>query len=406
MCVAEERAADRWRRACRGASGPRRDGCARALSRRAGGSRAMFSCSRVRSASARPRLRAPSSAPFLPGQEVPSPSFTLVQSLRGQGLDIVHFDFYRLESEAELFELGWEDAVGRGRALVIVEWPELLHGVLPDDRLEITLTHGKGEGERQRAARSPWPMGEQARRRKRAHDDAGRAHRRIFSPPAAGRARAVAARGRRLGAPLRALDARRAQAPCSWTHRPNRARRPRVPRTDAYDALGLQRGRASRRSIAGLSSRSPGISPRAVCPRPPSMGRILRRAFCCSRISATTFSCACSRARRPGAKKNSIRGGRSSVGVPCQPPPERCLCPAARLMRCVAYDASVYQVEADLFIEWFLPAVLGRTLSEAERAGYHEAWRRRCRSPMLCRACLLCAIITRAISCGSRAARA
>jgi len=85
-------------------------------------------------------------AAFLPGQEVPSPSFTLVQGYEAKGMDIVHFDLYRLESEADLFELGWEDVVGR--ALVIVEWPELIHALLPEDRLEITLMHGKAEGER------------------------------------------------------------------------------------------------------------------------------------------------------------------------------------------------------------------------------------------------------------------
>jgi tRNA threonylcarbamoyladenosine biosynthesis protein TsaE len=84
---------------------------------------------------------------FLPGQEVPSPSFTLVQSYEAKDLDIVHFDLYRLESEKDLIELGWEDVVGR--ALVIVEWPELLKSLLPEDRLEITLALGNGEGERQ-----------------------------------------------------------------------------------------------------------------------------------------------------------------------------------------------------------------------------------------------------------------
>jgi tRNA A37 threonylcarbamoyladenosine biosynthesis protein TsaE len=39
--------------------------------------------------------------------------------------------------------------VGRARALVIVEWPELLRALLPGDRLEITLRHGRGEGERE-----------------------------------------------------------------------------------------------------------------------------------------------------------------------------------------------------------------------------------------------------------------
>jgi tRNA threonylcarbamoyladenosine biosynthesis protein TsaE len=84
---------------------------------------------------------------FLPGEEVPSPSFTLVQNYEAPGLDLVHYDLYRLESEADIFELGWEEAVGR--ALVIVEWPELLRTVLPADRLEVILSFGAEERERQ-----------------------------------------------------------------------------------------------------------------------------------------------------------------------------------------------------------------------------------------------------------------
>src|SRR5262245_9102228 len=58
----------------------------------------------------------------LPGEEVPSPSFTLVQSYETPGgLEILHFDLYRLESEKDVVELGWDDALGR--ALMIVEWP-------------------------------------------------------------------------------------------------------------------------------------------------------------------------------------------------------------------------------------------------------------------------------------------
>lgn len=84
---------------------------------------------------------------FLPGQEVPSPSFTLVQSYEAEDLEIVHFDLYRLESESDIIELGFEEAVGR--ALVIVEWPEVLRLYLPDDRLEVTLAYGAREGERE-----------------------------------------------------------------------------------------------------------------------------------------------------------------------------------------------------------------------------------------------------------------
>jgi hypothetical protein len=58
------------------------------------------------------------------------------------------------------------------------------------------------------------------------------------------------------------------------------------------------------------------------------------------------------------------------------PPPESLALPGGETYALRAYDARVYQVEADLLIEWFLPAVLGRALSEAERADYHDAWRK------------------------------
>lgn len=56
------------------------------------------------------------------------------------------------------------------------------------------------------------------------------------------------------------------------------------------------------------------------------------------------------------------------------PPPANLPLPAGETYVLRGYDPSVYQVEADLLIEWFLPAALGRALTEGERAGYHEAW--------------------------------
>jgi tRNA threonylcarbamoyladenosine biosynthesis protein TsaE len=96
-----------------------------------------------KSAFARALLRALAGDPAL---EVPSPSFTLVQTydLPG-GLEAHHFDLYRLSGPAEVAELGW-DAARDG--LVIVEWPERLGVLRPADALVLQLAQGAAEEER------------------------------------------------------------------------------------------------------------------------------------------------------------------------------------------------------------------------------------------------------------------
>jgi tRNA threonylcarbamoyladenosine biosynthesis protein TsaE len=74
-----------------------------------------------------------------PAEDVPSPTFTLVQFYLGDALQLAHFDLYRLERPDEAYEIGLDDALEDGA--VLIEWPERLQGRLPPDRLDIVLAH-------------------------------------------------------------------------------------------------------------------------------------------------------------------------------------------------------------------------------------------------------------------------
>ena len=69
--------------------------------------------------------------------EVPSPTFTLVQVYEAPAFAIHHFDLYRLERADDAVELGIEDAFAD--AVSLIEWPDRLGGLLPARRLGVTL---------------------------------------------------------------------------------------------------------------------------------------------------------------------------------------------------------------------------------------------------------------------------
>jgi len=86
-----------------------------------------------------------------PAEDVPSPTFTLVQFYVGASLALAHFDLYRLSRADEAYEIGLDEALEDGAA--IIEWPERLAGRLPTDRLDIELSIVGAAGDEVRRAR-------------------------------------------------------------------------------------------------------------------------------------------------------------------------------------------------------------------------------------------------------------
>lgn len=93
-------------------------------------------------------------------REAPSPTFALVEPYEVRpdapdGFTLWHFDLYRLEKAEDVWELGWEEALETGAALV--EWPERVAALLPEDALIVRLDPA-GAGRRARfAGGGDWP---------------------------------------------------------------------------------------------------------------------------------------------------------------------------------------------------------------------------------------------------------
>lgn len=74
---------------------------------------------------------------FMPLQEVPSPTFTLLQVYETPSFPIYHFDMYRLKTPDEAYEIGIEDAFAEGVSLI--EWPEKIGPLLPKKCISVRL---------------------------------------------------------------------------------------------------------------------------------------------------------------------------------------------------------------------------------------------------------------------------
>jgi len=81
-------------------------------------------------------------------EEVPSPTFTLVEiyEFSERAPAVWHLDLYRLSKAEEVYELGFEEALGG--AILLIEWPERLASLLPRERLDVELSAGPSPANR------------------------------------------------------------------------------------------------------------------------------------------------------------------------------------------------------------------------------------------------------------------
>lgn len=71
-------------------------------------------------------------------EDVPSPSFTLVQPYEFNDVDIVHVDLYRLSGAADVWELGLYDALDT--SICLIEWPDRMGNEAPENALRLVVS--------------------------------------------------------------------------------------------------------------------------------------------------------------------------------------------------------------------------------------------------------------------------
>lgn len=77
---------------------------------------------------------------------VTSPTFAIVNEYTSAELSapVYHFDFYRIKKLEEVYDMGYEDYF-YGNGVCMIEWPELVENLLPEDVIKVYITAGAGD---------------------------------------------------------------------------------------------------------------------------------------------------------------------------------------------------------------------------------------------------------------------
>ncbi|MEM7426761.1 MAG: tRNA (adenosine(37)-N6)-threonylcarbamoyltransferase complex ATPase subunit type 1 TsaE, partial [Pseudomonadota bacterium] len=304
--------------------------------------------------------------------EVPSPTFTLVQQYDQIRVPVAHFDFYRIREAAEVEELGFPALASQ--AALLAEWPERALEYLPEDRLALEFEDGADEHSRNVTLRGhgSWQPRLSRMRAVSAFLEANGfgAHRRTFL-----QGDASARRYERLlpaeGDPLILMDS------------PAMADGPVV-----RDGLPYSRIAHIAESVTAFVA----------------VDRELRTAgLSAPDILAADLELGCLAIEDLGGKvfQDMVNDGRLDMQVPYETATD-VLCRMAEwdwpaevevapgfTHPVPAFDQPALEIEAELLLDWYLPAVSGVPCTEAARTEFLSIWRRLwplldCHKPVWC----------------------
>lgn len=296
-----------------------------------------------KTAFARALIRALADDPML---EVPSPTFTLLQTYPGRRLTVAHFDLYRLADPGDLDEIGFDDAIAEGA--VLVEWPARAAARLPAARLDLVLALA-GDGRRASLV-ATGPLAARLRRSRAIRaflDEAGwrRAARRHLVGDASTRRYE---RIRHAGATAVLMD---------WLPGEPQMRDPRAAHR-ARDAGAFVAMDAGLRAL--------GLSAPAVYAHQLPAGLLLLEDLGSEGVL-----------RADGSPDSQRFASAIDVLVYLHAARRPAELPVAdgAVHRLPTYGPEAFAVEVELFAEWYVPHVTGKPLSAEGRAEFVGLWR-------------------------------
>ncbi|CDX53445.1 conserved hypothetical protein [Mesorhizobium plurifarium] len=285
------------------------------------------------------------------GLEVPSPTFTLVQSYETR-VPVHHFDLYRLSAPDELDELGLDDALSQGAALI--EWPERAGDRLPANALWVELAeHGEARVARlsgqgpfyDRVARSL------AMRDFLAIADWGDAGRRHFVGDASARSYEI------VSLP--------GQEPRVLMNSPRLVLGPPVRNGKPYAVIAHTAQSVSAFVAIDRALLANGVSVPAIHAQDLDQGFLLLEHLGSEGFLSTDGQPIAKR-YEAAAELLAMMHGKAW--------PDHMEAAPGVVHDVPLFDRDAMLIEADLLVDWYVPWITGEPANDALRAGYHQVW--------------------------------
>jgi tRNA threonylcarbamoyl adenosine modification protein YjeE len=306
---------------------------------------------------ARALIRALSNEPDL---EVPSPTFTLTQTYETPRFDVAHFDLYRLTDPDELDELGLEAAARSGVA--IVEWPSQGGSRVPVDRMTLTFEEARSTDRRTLTISAP-PASTLSLRLERFAIIGEFLRHAGWGEPATRIQYLQGDASPRRYARLTKADGTRALLMDS----PRRPDGPPIRDGKPYSAIAHLAEDVRAFVAIGGALREAGLSVPRLYAEDLEHGLLLIEDF-----GDRVFAAEVAR----GKDQASLwrRATDTLLALQRTPPPAHIALSDGSTFSVPEADASVFEIETQLLLDWYWPALHGSTASEAARQNFTTEW--------------------------------